>query len=143
MNSKQRLKPPSPTAARSEIMRAVKSQNTAPEKIVRSFLHRNGFRFRINVSKLPGKPDIVLPKYHTVIRIMGCFWHGHHCKRGGRIPKNNRSYWQSKIEKNKKRDKDQKHLLGKQGWRIIDVWECKLKSDRYLQRLAKMLSSKN
>lgn len=113
-------------ATRSEIMRAVKSKNTTPEKLVRSALHKRGFRFRLHNDDLPGKPDIVLPKYRTIIRVMGCFWHGHKCKRGNRMPKTNQAYWIAKIGGNKKRDKEQKRQLQKQGWRVVDVWECRL-----------------
>ncbi|TAL37860.1 MAG: DNA mismatch endonuclease Vsr [Alphaproteobacteria bacterium] len=113
-------------ATRAEIMRAVKSKNTSPEKFVRSTLHKQGFRFRLHTDALPGKPDIVLPKYKTVIRVMGCFWHGHRCKRGNRIPKTNRSYWTAKISRNRTRDKTQKRALEGLGWRVIDLWECQL-----------------
>jgi DNA mismatch endonuclease, patch repair protein len=109
-------------------MRAVKGKNTSPEKFVRSALHRQGFRFRIHTDDLPGKPDIVLPRHKTVIRVMGCFWHGHRCKRGNRIPKSNRAYWTTKIGRNKTRDKSQKRGLEKLGWRVIDLWECQLTS---------------
>lgn len=95
---------------RSEIMRSIRSKNTAPEKFVRKVLFSKGLRFRIHRKDLPGNPDIVLPKYKTVIFVDGCFWHGHSCKlgSGNRIPKTNSSYWNQKIEKNKLRAKTNK-----------------------------------
>lgn len=129
-------------ADRSAIMRAVKSNNTAPEIQVRSALHKQGFRFRLHNPKLVGKPDIVLPRYKTVIRIMGCFWHGHKCQRGDRIPKTNTSYWIAKIQKNIQRDKIQKQALRAAGWRVIDLWECGLKHKNWLDCLIEKIESR-
>ena len=107
-------------------MSHVKSKNTAPEIKLRSILHRNGFRFRLNRKDLPGKPDIVLPKYKAVIFVHGCFWHGHDCKRGQR-PQTNVEFWNKKINKNMERDKQDIIKLKELGWRVMVVWECDLK----------------
>jgi len=111
---------------RSAVMRAVKSTNTKPEIALRKALHRVGFRYRLNAKDLPGKPDLVFPKYGAVIFVHGCFWHGHRCKRGKRVPKTNRAYWTEKIARNKARDKKHKAALKRLGWRVITVWECAL-----------------
>lgn len=113
---------------RSEIMGRVKSKNTRPEIIVRSFLHRKGLRFRVNQISLPGKPDIVLRKYKAVVFVNGCFWHRHSdpsCKLA-RMPKSNISFWKEKLEKNKERDLQKKEKLEALGWRVFYVWECQL-----------------
>lgn len=113
---------------RSEVMRAVKGKDTKPEVRLRKALFALGYRYRLNVKDLPGKPDIVFPKHRTVIFVHGCFWHGHNCKRGARTPKSNTEYWREKIARNKRRDKDNAAALKKLGWRVITVWECELKS---------------
>lgn len=113
---------------RSEIMSRVKSKNTRPEILVRSFLHRHGLRFRINQSALPGKPDIILPKYRAVVFVNGCFWHRHqapNCKLA-RLPKSNVEFWRNKLSKNAERDKLRKEKLVSLGWRVFYVWECQL-----------------
>lgn len=113
---------------RSEIMGRVKSKNTKPELVVRSFLHKNGLRFRVNQISLPGKPDIVLKKYKAVVFVNGCFWHRHSdpsCKLA-RIPKSNIPFWKEKLEKNKERDLRKKEKLESLGWRVFYVWECQL-----------------
>lgn len=94
--------------------------------IVRRYLFANGFRFRVNVRTLPGTPDIVLKKYHTVIFINGCFWHGHICQQG-RMPKSNVAFWENKITRNKERDEEVRDKLRAIGWRTMVVWECQLK----------------
>ncbi|MEM9617297.1 MAG: very short patch repair endonuclease [Pseudomonadota bacterium] len=113
---------------RAEVMRAVKSKDTKPELTLRKALHALGYRYRLNVKGLPGKPDLVFPKHHAVIFVHGCFWHGHDCKRGARIPKSNTAYWLEKIARNKLRDKKSAAELKKLGWRVITVWECEIKS---------------
>ncbi len=113
---------------RAEVMRAVKSKDTKPELALRKALHALGYRYRLNVKNLPGKPDLVFPKHHAVIFVHGCFWHGHDCKRGARIPKSNTAYWLEKIARNKFRDKKSAAELKKLGWRVITVWECEIKS---------------
>ncbi|MEO1243500.1 MAG: very short patch repair endonuclease [Pseudomonadota bacterium] len=113
---------------RSEVMRAVKARDTKPELALRKTLHALGYRYRLNVKNLPGKPDLVFPKHRAVIFVHGCFWHGHDCKRGARVPKSNTAYWLEKITRNKIRDKKSAAELKKLGWRVITVWECEIKS---------------
>ena len=122
---------------RSKNMSAIKSKNTKPELKVRSFLFSKGLRYRINVAKLPGKPDLVFPKYRTVIFVQGCFWHKHDC---GRFhwPKSNVEYWEKKINGNVQRDMvNQKHLTD-MGWQVLTVWECELKKDKAEQTLERL-----
>lgn len=107
-------------------MARVKNKSTAPEVKVRSILHKLGFRFRINRRDLPGTPDIVLPKYRAVVFVHGCFWHGHDCKRGHR-PETNKSFWNEKIDKNKKRDELTINKLTELGWRVLVIWQCEIK----------------
>lgn len=114
-------------AQRSYNMSRIRSKNTKPELIVRSFLHKQGFRFRLHDKKLPGKPDIVLKKYKTVIFVHGCFWHGHKGCKYSHYPKSNRSYWIDKLTKNILRDKKNLKELKKMGYIVIIIWECKLK----------------
>jgi DNA mismatch endonuclease, patch repair protein len=111
---------------RSRIMRAVKSTDTTPELIVRSLAHRMGYRFRLHRKELPGRPDLVFPGMRKAIFVNGCFWHGHDCARGARVPKNNREYWTKKIERNKKRDNAAGQALTSAGWKVAVFWECEL-----------------
>jgi DNA mismatch endonuclease (patch repair protein) len=109
--------------------------------LVRKALHRLGFRFRLHVRGLPGRPDIVLPKYRTVIQVKGCFWHGHTC-RDGRLPKSNRDYWIPKLLGNRKRDMANDRKLRRLGWSVRNLWEClvcSLGQDGLDTELAKML----
>ena len=132
-------------AKRSQIMSHVKSKNTAPEIKLRSILHRAGFRFRVNRKDLPGKPDIVLPKYKTVIFVNGCFWHGHDCKRGQR-PQANTEFWNEKINKNIERDNIVVTELEKLGWQVLVIWECEIKKhneDSLLLRIKNFLHCDN
>jgi DNA mismatch endonuclease (patch repair protein) len=108
-------------------MSRIRSRDTAPEIFVRSVLHRLGFRFRKNVKTLPGKPDIVLPKYKFVIFIHGCFWHQHPGCSRSTIPKSNTSYWIPKLAKNTKRDVEHILAMEKLGWKVLVVWECEVK----------------
>jgi DNA mismatch endonuclease, patch repair protein len=120
---------------RSERMRLVKRSNTHPELVVRQFLHRRRFRFRLHSRALLGKPDIVLPKYRTVIFVHGCFWHGcPHCKKGSRRPATNAAYWAEKIKKNMQRDIRSQQLLEAAGWRVVIVWECEVKNESSLEQ---------
>lgn len=112
---------------RSRCMAAIKGKNTKPEILVRKFLFAKGMRFRIN-TKLTGKPDIVLPKYKTVIFIDGCFWHGHEGCKYFRLPSTNVGFWRNKIETNAERDKKVTETLEGEGWRVIRIWECQLKT---------------
>lgn len=112
---------------RSWVMSRVKGRNTEPERRVRSLLHRLGFRFRVQRKDLPGTPDIVLPKYKTVIFVHGCFWHRHAgCKRAT-TPANNAEYWQKKFARNLARDARVQQELKESGWQVIIVWECELR----------------
>ncbi len=113
---------------RSAVMRAVKSADTKPEIAIRKALHALGYRYRLHVKNLPGKPDLIFPKHRAVIFVHGCFWHGHSCKRGRRVPKTNTDYWLEKVARNKARDRKNTAALKKLGWRIITVWECEVKT---------------
>src|SRR5690348_12799420 len=116
---------------RSQIMAKVRSENTQPEIIVRSFLHANGFRYRIHVATLPGKPDIVLPRYDTVIFVHGCFWHGHPRCRKSALPTSNRDFWVRKIGLNVRRDRKQIRALRALGWRVLVIWGCETRNTMY------------
>ena len=120
---------------RSRNMSAIKSKNTKPEIAVRKLLHSMGYRFRLHRKDLPGSPDIVLPKYKTVIFVHGCFWHRHENCKYASIPKTRSEFWDSKFEGNIKRDKINQTNLIKLGWKIIIVWECDLKKTHYLKDL--------
>ncbi len=111
-------------------MQQIKSANTKPEMLVRKFLHANGFRYSLHKKTLPGKPDIVLPKYKTVIFIHGCFWHGHTNCKYFTIPKTRTEWWASKINTNKANDAKAVKALKKKGWNVIVIWECKLKGKK-------------
>lgn len=123
---------------RSKIMRQIRSTNTKPEKIVRDFLFAKGFRYRKNVKELPGCPDIVLPKYRTVIFVNGCFWHMHGC---GSVswPLSNVAYWKIKLQRNIERDLRNIDLLASSGWKVIVIWECELKKNTRSDRLNKII----
>lgn len=112
---------------RSDIMSKISGKETKPEILVRKFLFSRGYRFRKNAKELPGKPDIVLPKYKTVIFVHGCFWHGHSCKRGA-LPESNRDFWQEKINKNIERDSRNILQLKEKGWSVIIIWQCEMKN---------------
>lgn len=112
---------------RSYNMSRIKGKNTKPEILVRKFLFANGFRYRLHVKNLPGKPDIVLPKYKTVIFVNGCFWHGHKGCRYFLLPKTRTEWWLQKISDTQSRDKLAKQELENLGWKVIVIWECELK----------------
>ena len=116
-------------AKRSAVMARVKSKDTTPEKTVRRVLTRLGARYRLHRRDLPGHPDIVLPGRRLAIFVHGCFWHGHDCARGSRVPKNNRDYWLAKVGRNVARDARAIAALGTDGWRVEVVWECDLKDE--------------
>lgn len=117
-------------------MSQIRSRDTKPELLVRKFLFANGFRYRLHVKNLPGKPDIVLPKYKTVILVNGCFWHGHKNCRYFKFPETRAEWWREKIEKNKLRDKTNRSKLKKLKYRVLVVWECQLKNaEKRLNRL--------
>ena len=118
-------------------MSRIRNKDTKPEEIVRKYLFSRGLRYRKNVNSLPGKPDIVLKKYRTIIFVNGCFWHHHDCGRF-RWPSTNRDYWIPKIEGNVRRDIENKSKLEEAGWRVLYIWECELKKsvrDENLQLL--------
>ena len=124
---------------RSIIMSHIRSDSTKPELLLRHALWHSGFRFRLYDNKLPGKPDIVLPKYHTVVFVHGCFWHGHKGCGSSHIPKSNTEYWVSKIYRNQMRDQEVWRQLEAKGWYVIIVWECQLKQsvlDETIKRVA-------
>ena len=108
-------------------MSHIRGKNTRPELIVRKYLFAHGFRFRVNVKKLPGTPDIVLRKYHTVIFVNGCFWHGHEGCPYFVLPKSNVEFWNNKITRNRERDLKNRIKLRDMGWHVIQLWECQLK----------------
>ena len=129
---------------RSRNMAAIKSKNTKPEILVRKFLHKHGFRYRLHVKDLPGKPDIVLPKYKTVIFVHGCFWHGHEGCKYYVVPKTRTEWWLNKINGNISNDKKAYEALKAEGWNVIEVWECELKPaqlETTLTNLLKLFSS--
>ncbi len=128
-------------AVRSATMRSVKSKDTGPELLVRSLLHLLGYRFRLHRKDLPGKPDIVFPGRRKIIFVHGCFWHGHQCARGCRVPKSNRDYWVRKITGNKERDTIHLAVLKASGWQILTIWECEAgMSEDLLQKLVGFLN---
>jgi DNA mismatch endonuclease (patch repair protein) len=133
-----------PSELRSKIMRAVKSRDTGPELIVRRLVHRLGFRFRLHRKNLPGKPDLVFIGKRKVIFVHGCFWHGHDCARGARIPKANRAYWLTKIGGNKLRDQRSIAALNDMGWKSSIVWECETNRPEILKiRLSSFLRGRH
>ncbi|CCD89884.1 DNA mismatch endonuclease of very short patch repair [Bradyrhizobium sp. ORS 285] len=113
-------------AARSALMSRVKQRHTAPELLIRSLLHRAGFRFRLHSPKLPGRPDIIFPGRRKVVFVHGCFWHGHDCRRG-KAPSSNKRFWQKKISGNRLRDEQTIGRLKELGWESFIVWECETK----------------
>jgi len=125
--------------ARSMSMSHIRSTNSKPEEIVRKYLFAEGFRYRKNVKKLPGCPDIVLPKYKTVIFVNGCFWHKHDCPRFV-WPSSNQDYWRPKILRNVERDNQSRKGLETLGWKVITVWECELKKNVLNETLGKLIA---
>lgn len=117
-----------PAIIRSRNMAAIKSSNTKPEIYVRQALHAAGFRFRLHRRDLPGKPDIVLPRYRTAVLVHGCFWHGHGCKSDHK-PRTNTSYWSAKIARNIDRDRRNMKALKRAGWQTAIIWECSLEAE--------------
>ena len=127
---------------RSERMRRIRGRDTSPERQVRSILHRMGYRFRLHAKDLPGRPDIVLPRFRTVIQVHGCFWHRHRGCKVATIPKSNTAFWQAKFEANVARDRRNAARLRRQGWSVITVWECQVRDeDRVARRLASCLEA--
>ena len=129
-------------AKRSWLMSRIRGTNTKPERIVRSLLHRMGFRFTLrgpHNRRLPGRPEIVLPRHRTVVFVHGCFWHGHPGCKTFRLPKSRRAWWRKKIDGNRSRDARHEEALRALGWRVIVVWECSLRRKAGLDELALLL----
>lgn len=129
---------------RSQVMAKIRSENTKPERILRSTLHRQGYRFRIHKKDLPGKPDIALPKHRTLIFVHGCFWHYHEHCREGRIPSTNSKFWQEKLCKNVEKDKRNVKACEELGWKVLVVWECEVekKLEDTIRKVKEKLSEK-
>jgi len=128
---------------RSWNMSRIGNKDTLPEKLVRSFLHRAGFRFRLHVKTLPGNPDIVLPKYGFAIFVHGCFWHRHKGCRYTYMPKSRIEFWKEKFQENVERDKQKKKKLEDSGWRVVTMWECEAKeSDKLVASLSELTALK-
>lgn len=125
-------------ATRSRMMSRIRGYDTNPELTVRSHLHQCGLRFRLHVSGLPGRPDIVLPKWKAVVFVHGCFWHRHPYCPFAYMPASNRSFWEKKFEDNVARDQRNQAALRQAGWRVFTVWECQI-NQRYLNRLVRRI----
>lgn len=124
---------------RSFIMSCIRSKDTKPEKIVRSALFKEGFRFRLHSKKLPGKPDIILPRFKTVIFIHGCFWHQHKNCKGGKQPQKNIEYWLPKLLRNEKRDIENESALSNLKWKVFVIWECEIRNN-FQEVMSKLVS---
>lgn len=127
---------------RSRMMAGIRSRDTRPEKSIRRGLHRLGFRFRLHTSKISGRPDLVFPKYHAVVFVHGCFWHGHDCPLF-RVPSTRAKFWRAKISQNRRRDAKVKQLVLESGWRYMAIWECALRGHQVskLDRVVKQTAS--
>lgn len=131
-----------PAEKRSAVMRRVKGKDTTPELKVRRALTKLGARYRLHRKELPGNPDIVLPGRRLALFVHGCFWHGHDCARGARVPKQNRDYWVAKVGRNRDRDARHREALASAGWRVETIWECELKDASALEaRLRGLLAN--
>jgi len=120
-------------------MSTISGKETKPEIIVRKFLFSEGFRYRKNDKRYPGRPDIVLPKHKTAIFVHGCFWHGHNCK-AGKLPDTNREFWEKKIGDTRKRDKKKRKELESNGWKVITIWNCEIKTIKEREERFNLLS---
>lgn len=120
---------------RSYNMSQIQAKDTKPEMLVRKFLHSNGFRYRLHAKDLPGKPDLVLPKYNSVIFVHGCFWHAHENCEYFKIPETRTEWWKEKLYGNRERDKKNIEELKDEGWHVIVVWECELKKETRYENL--------
>ncbi|MEW6664115.1 MAG: very short patch repair endonuclease [Thermodesulfobacteriota bacterium] len=132
-------------AKRSEVMARILSSNTKPEQRVRKILSSMGYRYRLNVKGLPGKPDIVMRKYNAVILVHGCFWHLHSGCRDGTLPKTRKSYWHPKLLNNRKKDARNLRDLKRQGWKVLRLWECEIerKPEKVAEKLRELLQGQN
>jgi len=126
---------------RSYNMSRIRSKDTKPEMLVRKYLHAHGFRYRLHVKNLPGKPDLVLKKYRTVIFVHGCFWHGHEGCQHFVVPKSRTEFWLNKINRNIQRDQDAIEQLKKLNWNVINIWECELKKNNRGDSLKNLINS--
>lgn len=128
---------------RSELMSRVRSRGTLSELFVRKMIWKAGFRYRLNYRKLPGTPDIVLPRYQITVFVQGCFWHGHSCKKGQRRPSSNQDFWNEKLDKNMERDSAAHARLREMGWTVVEIWECQLHegTDTLLRQLQRLRAS--
>lgn len=125
---------------RSWLMSRVRSADTRPEMAVRSALHAIGYRYRLHVKTLPGRPDMVFPARRKVILIHGCFWHGHNCRMGNAVSKTNVAFWEEKLRRNVQRDRRNASALRRLGWSVAIVWECQIKhGDQWLRRIVRFL----
>lgn len=128
---------------RSFNMSRIRSRNTRPEMVVRSLVHRMGYRYRLHRSDLPGKPDLVFPKLQKIIFIHGCFWHMHDCKHGSVIPKTNADFWSTKRLSNVERDSRNNVALGADGWQVLVLWECEIRAlDSLRSKICDFLESR-
>ena len=125
---------------RSLLMGRIRSKDTQPERVVRSIIHRMGYRFRLHQKDLPGKPDVVLSRHRKIVLIQGCFWHGHTCRLASK-PKSNTSYWQTKIATNRARDLRNTATLAEQGWKVLELWECEIRAGLFLQKLRRFMGA--
>lgn len=130
-------------AQRHRCMACIHSTGTKPERLVRRFLFACGLRFRLHVKRLPGSPDIVLPKYRTAIFVNGCFWHGHEGCRYFRLPQTHTDFWQRKIDRNRRRDRQASAALEEAGWHVVTLWECELKPATREQTLLRLYVTLN
>ena len=127
---------------RSWNMQQIRSKNTGPERLLRSALHRMGYRFRTHEPSLPGKPDIILPKYKTLIHVYGCFWHRHRRCRFATTPSTNRAYWLPKFAETEERDRRTRRKIRSLGWQQLTVWECELQNlGRVLERIERVVGT--
>lgn len=127
-------------AQRSERMSSIRSRNTKPEIALRKMLHRLGFRFRLHGRRLPGKPDIILPKYRAAIFVHGCFWHRHESCKIATMPKSNTAFWQEKFDRNVLRDRRVVEILSDSGWRVFIVWECEINTKSKIEFKSQILA---
>jgi DNA mismatch endonuclease (patch repair protein) len=134
-------------AVRSRMMAGIRSTNTRPEMAIRKALHRRGFRYRLHAAGVPGRPDMVFPRYRAAVFVNGCFWHGHDC-RFFRLPGTRTEFWRAKIARNRRRDADVAAMLAKAGWRQLTVWECTVRgkgtdaAEKTAGRIARWLRSR-
>ncbi|MGQ9915735.1 MAG: very short patch repair endonuclease [Thermogutta sp.] len=125
---------------RTAIMRSIRETDTSPEMVVRRMVHAMGYRYRLHVNSLPGRPDLVFPSRRRVIFVNGCFWHRHRCRRGQSLPASQADFWQRKLDGNVRRDRKNRRRLRALGWAVLTIWECQLrKPDRLRRRLERFL----